>query len=78
MNGDSKTILDAVNAINIRLATIETKQEERHDQNRNDMNALGDMSRSVEKHCHEIGKLKVHRAIHWVLLGAVAAALILG
>lgn len=76
MNGETQ-ILNAVNDINIRLATIETKQEERHEQNQKDIGGVAELARAVEKHCHEIGKLKVHRAIHWVILGAIAAALIL-
>lgn len=77
MNGEHKEILDAVHALDHRLTVSETKQEERHSQNQKDINAIGDLTRSVEKHCHEIGKLKVHRAIHWVMMGAIAAALIL-
>ena len=77
MNGDLQTILNAVNDINIRLATIETRQEERHDQNQKDTGAVASLTRSVEKHCNELGKLKVHRSIHWVILAAIATALIL-
>ena len=74
---EHKEILAAVNAIDRRLCVSETLQSERHEQNQKDMNALGGLTRSVDKHCHEIGKLKVHRAIHWVILAAIAAALIL-
>ena len=78
MNGEHKTILDAVHAIEHRLTISETRQEERHRQNKSDIDGIGALARSVEKHCHEIGKLKVHRAVHWVVLAAIAAALILG
>jgi hypothetical protein len=77
MNGEHKEIYDVINDMRDRLIKTETLQAERHAQNRKDMNGLGDITRSVEKHCHEIGKLKVHRAIHWVILGAIAAALII-
>ncbi len=77
MNSEHKTILDAVNAIEHRLTVSETRQEERHTQNQKDINGIGTLTRSVEKHCHEIGKLKVHRSIHWVVIAAIAAALIL-
>jgi len=77
VNGDSKVILDAVNKIDNRLVKLETTQQLHHDQNQKDLGGIGDLARSIEKHCHEIGKLKVHRAIHWVILGAIAAALIL-
>ena len=77
MNGDSKVILDAVNKIDNRLVKLETTQRLNHEENRRDIDGLGELSRAITKHCHEIGKLKVHRAIHWVILGAIAAALIL-
>ena len=77
MNGEHKEILDAVHLIDNRLTAMEATQKERHSQNLKDMTGIGELTRSVEKHCHEIGKLKVHRAIHWVVLGAIAAALIL-
>ncbi len=77
MNGDNKIILDAVNKIDNRLVKLETTQNLHHEQNQKDVAGIGNLARSIEKHCHEIGKLKVHRAIHWVILGAIAAALIL-
>ena len=77
MNGDSKVILDAVNKIDNRLVKLETTQQLHHEQNQKDVAGVGNLARAIEKHCHEIGKLKVHRAIHWVILGAIAAALIL-
>ena len=77
MNGDLQKILDAITGIDKRLIATETLQSERHAQNKKDMNCIGELTRSVEKHCHEIGKLKVHRAIHWAILGAIAVAVIL-
>lgn len=77
MNGDNKVILDAVNAVDKRLVKLETIQKLHHEQNQKDLGGIGELARSIEKHCHEIGKLKVHRAIHWVILGAIAAAIIL-
>lgn len=77
MNGDSQTILNAVNKLDNRLVALETTQILHHEQNQKDIDGIGDITRSVEKHCHEIGKLKVHRAIHWVILGAIGVALIL-
>lgn len=77
MNGDSQVILDAVNAVDKRLVKLETTQQLHHEQNQKDIDGVGKLTRSVEKHCHEIGKLKVHRAIHWVILGAIGVALIL-
>ena len=77
MNGDSKMILDAVNILGNRMTKMETTTEIHHKQNQKDIDGVGRLTRSIEKHCHEIGKLKVHRAIHWVILGAIAVALIL-
>ena len=77
MNGDSKVILDAINSVDKRLVKLETTQELHHEQNQRDISGVAQMNRSLTKHCHEIGKLKVHRAIHWVILGAIAAAIIL-
>jgi hypothetical protein len=77
MNGEHKQILDAVHKLDNRLVAIETKQQERHTQNKEDMNALGNLTRSVEKHCNEIGKIKTNVRIHWVVIAAIAAALIL-
>jgi len=77
MNGDLQTILNAVNDINVQIATLETTQTLHHEQNQKDIGGIADLTRAVDKHCHEIGKLKVHRAIHWVILGAIATALIL-
>ena len=37
MNGEHKTILDAINVIEHRLTVSETKQEERHTQNQKDI-----------------------------------------
>lgn len=76
MNGEEK-ILAAVNDLGNRMTKMETTQTLHHEQNQKDIGGIGKLSRSIEKHCHEIGKLKVHRAIHWVILGAIAAALIL-
>ena len=77
MNGDNQIILNAVNELGNRMTKMETTTELHHEQNRKDIDGVGDLTRSVGKHCHEIGKLKVHRAIHWVILGAIAVALIL-
>jgi two-component sensor histidine kinase len=77
MNGEHKTILDAVHKIDNRLTAMEAVQEERHEQNKGDMNSIGELTRSVEKHCNEIGKLKVHKNIHWLIIAAIATALIL-
>ena len=77
MNGEHQLILDAVSNLDKRLAVSEALQEERHKENQKDMNGLGEMNRSLTKHCNEIGKLKVHTRIHWLLLAAVAVALIL-
>jgi len=76
MNGEEK-ILEIVNDIKGRLIKLETTQKLHHEQNQKDVSGVGELARSVSKHCHEIGKLKVHRAIHWVILGAIAVALIL-
>ncbi len=76
MNGDSKTILDAVNKIDNRLVKLETTQTLHHEQNQKDISGVGELARSVGKHCHEIGKLKVHRGIHWFILAAIITALI--
>ena len=76
MNGEEK-ILNAVNGIDKRLLVLETTQKLHHNQNRKDIDGVAELARSVSKHCHEIGKLKVHRAIHWVILGAIAVAIIL-
>jgi len=76
MNGEEK-ILEVVNDIKGRLIKLETTQELHHEQNQKDVSGVGNLARSIEKHCHEIGKLKVHRAIHWVILGAIAVAIIL-
>ena len=76
MNGEDK-ILEAVNKIDNRLVKLETTQRLHHEQNQKDISGVASLARAVEKHCHEIGKLKVHREIHWVILGAIAAALIL-
>ena len=76
MNGEEK-ILEVVNVIKERLVRLETTQKLHHEQNQKDVSGVGNLARSIEKHCHEIGKLKVHRAIHWVILGAIAVALIL-
>ena len=77
MNGDLKQIFDEVNNIGKSIVALETTQKLHHEQNQKDLGGIGKLSRSIEQHCHEIGKLKVHRAIHWVLLGAIAAALLL-
>jgi len=76
MNGEEK-ILEAVNDIKVEIATLKTTTKLHHEQNQKDISGVGELARSVAKHCHEIGKLKVHRAIHWVILGAIAVALIL-
>ena len=76
MSGEDK-ILDALNDLDGRMIKLETTQTLHHEQNQKDIDGVGSLARSVEKHCHEIGKLKVHRAIHWVILGAIAVALIL-
>ena len=76
MNGEEK-ILEIVNDIKVQIATLETTQKLHHEQNQKDVSGVGNLARSIEKHCHEIGKLKVHRSIHWVILGAIAVALIL-
>ncbi len=76
MNGEDK-ILEAVHKIDNRLTAMETTTALHHEQNQKDVVGIGNLARAIEKHCHEIGKLKVHRAIHWVILGAIAAALIL-
>ena len=77
MNGEHKQILDAVHGIDKRITAMEAVQEERHTQNKTDMNSLGELTRSVEKHCNEIGKLKVHKNVHWMIIAAIAMALIL-
>jgi hypothetical protein len=77
MNPEHEQIFKAVNRLENKLIEIETKQELWHTENQKDMNAIANLTRSVEKHCHEIGKLKVHRAVHWVILTAIAAAIIL-
>lgn len=77
MNGEHQQILNAINTLDKRLSVSEALQEERHRENQKDMNCLGSITRAQEKHCHEIGKLKVHRAVHWVMLGAIAVAIIL-
>ena len=77
MTGEHQQILDAVNGIDKRLVALETTQVLHHEQNQKDIGGVAELTRSVSKHCHEIGKLKVHRAIHWVILGAIAVALIL-
>lgn len=74
---EHKEILAAINGIDHRLTIIETKQEERHVQNQKDIDGVGALARTAEKHCHELGKLKVHRNIHWFLLSAIVIALIL-
>ena len=76
MNGESKQIYDAIGDIKEKIVALGTRQEERHQQNRQDMNSIGNLTRSVEKHCHEIGKLKVHRGIQWYFIGAIIIAII--
>jgi hypothetical protein len=76
MNGEHKQIYEAIQSLDKKLVEIETKQELWHTENQKDMNAIGNLTRSVEKHCHEIGKLKVHRFVHWTALGAIVVALI--
>ena len=73
----SADVYKVVAKIDNRLTAMEAVQKERHEQNKEDMTSIGNLSRSVEKHCHELGKLKVHRAIHWVALAAIVAALII-
>ena len=77
MNGEHKLIFDAIQHIEKQLIHIETKQELWHEENQKDIAGVATLTRSVEKHCNEIGKLKVHRAVHWVLLTAIGAAVIL-
>ena len=77
MNGEHKQIYDAIRNLEGKFIELDTKQTERHAQNRKDMDCLGEVTRSLEKHCHEIGKLKVHRAVHWVILTAIAASIVL-
>jgi len=60
-----------------KIGKLEITQKLHHEQNQKDIGGVAELTRSVGKHCHEIGKLKVHRAIHWVILGAIAVALIL-
>jgi hypothetical protein len=77
MEDDHQVLLEAIHGIDNRLVELETKQELRHQENQKDVAGIGGLTRSVDKHCHEIGKLKVHRSVHWVMLGAIAVAVIL-
>jgi hypothetical protein len=76
VTSDHQKLFNAIGEVKERLVAIETLQEERHQQNRKDLNNLGDLTRAVEKHCHEIGKLKVHRATQWYFIGAIIIAII--
>jgi hypothetical protein len=71
MTSDHQKLFNAIGEVKERLTVIETLQEERHEQNRKDLNNLGNLTRAVEKHCHEIGKLKVHRATQWYFIGVI-------
>jgi len=73
---DIGQIYRAIGAINERLTGIETKQEERHNSNRRDISAVDSLAKSVEKHCYEIGKLKVHRGIQWYFIAGIIIAII--
>ncbi|MHA1949996.1 MAG: hypothetical protein ACW987_08995 [Candidatus Thorarchaeota archaeon] len=77
MTEDHQKLYTAIMDVKERVIKLETKQAVFHDQNQKDLGAIASLTRSQEKHCHEIGKLKVHRAVHWVMLGAIAVAIIL-
>lgn len=76
MNEEHKQLFDAINGVSDRLIVIETTQKLRHEENRKDMDALGGLTRSVEKHCHEIGKLKVHRGTQWYFIAGIIISII--
>ena len=73
---DVGKIYRAIESVNNRLTITETKQEERHNANRRDISAVESLANSVEKHCHEIGKLKVHRGIQWYFIAGIIMAII--
>ena len=76
MNGDNKQIYDAIIDIGNRVTSLEATTQAHHTQNQKDLDGMGELNRSLIKHCNEIGKLKVHRAIHWAILGMIIVAVI--